>query len=137
MPINPSCLVHEVAPTAEVLEDLAQKYTFHFIGDSTTRRLAESFVSIFSGEGSPHPMAHERTDFSSKNLKVSSGREGNVCVGDELLQEMEETYYSGRQDRQLLFRVRVCANGRECVMSRMLRENGCMVHAHMCAVLLK
>ncbi|CAN0153085.1 unnamed protein product, partial [Scytosiphon promiscuus] len=51
-------------------EDLARKYSFRFIGDSTTRRLAESFMSIVSGVGSPHPKAQERIDFSVNDLKV-------------------------------------------------------------------
>jgi len=49
---------------------LASKYTFRFIGDSTTRRLVESFMSIVTGEGSAHPKFQERRDFSRGNLKV-------------------------------------------------------------------
>lgn len=75
------CALPQVVPTTEVFEDLGRKYTFRFIGDSTTRRLAESFMSIVSGEGSPHPKAQERIDFSTKNLKVGSWRKGNGSVG--------------------------------------------------------
>ncbi|CAM9934009.1 unnamed protein product [Ectocarpus fasciculatus] len=52
------------------LEHLASRYAFYFVGDSTTRRLAESFVSIFTCQPSTHPMAHERVDMSSGGLKV-------------------------------------------------------------------
>ena len=54
----------------EGMENLASTYAFHFIGDSTTRRLGESFVSIFTGTGSTHPKAHHDIDFSSGSLKV-------------------------------------------------------------------
>lgn len=52
------------------MEQLAAKYDFRFVGSSITRRLAESFVSIYTGEASPHPAAHKRQDFSSGNLTV-------------------------------------------------------------------
>lgn len=41
-------------------------------------------MSIVSGEGSPHPKAQERIDFSTENLKVGSWREGNYSVGHQL-----------------------------------------------------
>lgn len=56
------------------LEHIASKYTFRFIGDSTTRRLAESFVSVLTGVGSTHPLVHERVDFSAGGLKVGKDR---------------------------------------------------------------
>lgn len=52
------------------LEDLASRLEFHFVGDSTTRRLAESFVSIVTGEGSIHHLYHEDKDLSSGSLQV-------------------------------------------------------------------
>ncbi|CAN0544139.1 unnamed protein product, partial [Ectocarpus sp. 12 AP-2014] len=55
----------------EKLLDLASKYEFLFIGDSTTRRLAESFVSIVSGRASTHPVVHHRIDMSRGDLKVT------------------------------------------------------------------
>ncbi|CAB1120147.1 unnamed protein product [Ectocarpus sp. CCAP 1310/34] len=54
----------------EAMEDIASKYSFHFIGDSTSRRLGESFVSIFTGRGSTHPVVQRDINFSSGNLKV-------------------------------------------------------------------
>ncbi|CAB1097501.1 unnamed protein product [Ectocarpus sp. CCAP 1310/34] len=56
--------------TLGTLEDLSSRYVFHFVGDSTTRRLAESFVSILTGQASPHFVVHERIDMSSGSLKV-------------------------------------------------------------------
>ncbi|CAM9239385.1 unnamed protein product [Hapterophycus canaliculatus] len=77
-----------------MFEDLAQKYTFRFIGDSTTRRLAESFMSIVSGEGSPHPKAQERIDFSTKGLQVifdwAPFCSGPLSVGEMLQTVMDE-----------------------------------------------
>ncbi|CAM9180192.1 unnamed protein product [Ectocarpus sp. 8 AP-2014] len=52
------------------LEDLASRYVFHFVGDSTTRRLAESFVSILTGQASTHSVVHKRIDMSSGSFKV-------------------------------------------------------------------
>lgn len=60
--------------TQEQLDQVASKYTFRFIGDSTTRRLAESFVSVFTGVGSTHPVVHERVDFSAGGVKVGKDR---------------------------------------------------------------
>ncbi|CAM9125765.1 unnamed protein product [Ectocarpus sp. 8 AP-2014] len=54
----------------DAMEDIASKYSFHLIGDSTSRRLGESFVSIFTGRGSIHPIVQRDRDFSSGNLKV-------------------------------------------------------------------
>ncbi|CAM9606498.1 unnamed protein product, partial [Ectocarpus fasciculatus] len=54
----------------EVLEDMASKFTLHFIGDSTIRKLGESFVSIRTGQGSKHEMVHSDLDFSTGNLEV-------------------------------------------------------------------
>ncbi|CAM9139860.1 unnamed protein product [Ectocarpus sp. 12 AP-2014] len=54
----------------DAMEDIASKYSFHLIGDSTSRRLGESFVSIFTGRGSTHPVVQRDRDFSSGNLKV-------------------------------------------------------------------
>lgn len=53
-----------------LIEELASKFVFRFIGASTTRRLAESFVSIKTGKGSPHVVAHKRRDYSEGNLTV-------------------------------------------------------------------
>ncbi|CAN0157487.1 unnamed protein product [Ectocarpus sp. 6 AP-2014] len=63
------CGFEERTPN-EVLEDMASKFTFHFIGDSTIRRLGESFVSIFTGQGSKHEMVHSDLDFSTGNLET-------------------------------------------------------------------
>ena len=52
------------------MEKLASRYAFYLIGDSTSRRLGESFVSIFTGKGSTHPVAQQDRNFSSGNLKV-------------------------------------------------------------------
>lgn len=54
------------------MEELASKYVFHLIGDSTSRRLGESFVSIFTGQGSTHPVAQRNRNFSSGNLEVGT-----------------------------------------------------------------
>ncbi|CBJ26700.1 expressed unknown protein [Ectocarpus siliculosus] len=54
----------------DAMEYIASKYSFHLIGDSTSRRLGESFVSIFTGRGSIHRIAQRDRDFSSGNLKV-------------------------------------------------------------------
>lgn len=67
---------HQALKTKEQLDEVASKYTFRFVGDSTTRRLAESFVSVLTGVGSSHPLVHERVDFSAGGAKV--GREGGV-----------------------------------------------------------
>eukprot|EP00903_Cladosiphon_okamuranus_P012395 g11617.t1 len=56
--------------TNETLEDLASRFEFHFVGDSTTRRLAESFVSIVTGEGSNHILYHEDRNLSSGILQA-------------------------------------------------------------------
>ncbi|CAM9867121.1 unnamed protein product [Pylaiella littoralis] len=68
---RPSC-GFEALVTIDAIEHLASKYIFRFIGDSTTRRLAESFVSIATGEGRDrvHELARERVDFSTGSLKV-------------------------------------------------------------------
>ncbi|CAN0194276.1 unnamed protein product, partial [Ectocarpus fasciculatus] len=63
-----SCGFETRMPDAKLL-DLASKYEFLFIGDSTTRRLAESFVSIVSGRASTHPVVHHRIDMSRGPLK--------------------------------------------------------------------
>ena len=55
---------------AEAMDELALKYVFRFVGASITRRLAESFVSIFTGWGSTHPISHRRVDYSTGNLRV-------------------------------------------------------------------
>lgn len=60
----------EKRPAKEEMEELASRYTFHLIGDSTSRRLGESFVSIFTGKGSTHPVAQQNRNFSAGNLKV-------------------------------------------------------------------
>eukprot|EP00752_Nemacystus_decipiens_P018643 g16716.t1 len=57
--------------TKGTLEDLASRFHFHFVGDSTTRRLAESFMSIVTGEGSTHRLYHEDRNLSSGSLQVS------------------------------------------------------------------
>lgn len=71
----------------EAIEDLGSKYTFRFIGDSTTRRLAESFMSIVTGEGSAHPKAQTRIDFSTGNLKVGVG--GRRAANDTLMMPVD------------------------------------------------
>lgn len=58
--------------TSEMFEDLASRFKFHFVGDSTTRRLAESFVSIATGEASTHPYYHANRKLSSGSLQVSA-----------------------------------------------------------------
>lgn len=62
--------------TKDAIENLAARYTFRFIGDSTTRRLTESFMSIVTGEGSTHPKVQTRIDFSTGDLKVCMYEKG-------------------------------------------------------------
>lgn len=56
--------------TNGMFEDLASRLEFHFVGDSTTRRLAESFVSIVSGHAVNHEIYHENRNLFSGNLQV-------------------------------------------------------------------
>lgn len=56
------------------------KYDFRFVGASTTRRLAESFVSIYTGKASRHVKVHESQDFSVDKLKVKLGRAAGKVV---------------------------------------------------------
>lgn len=62
------------------MEDLASRYSFHLIGDSTSRRLGESFVSLFTGVGSIHPVFQGDLDFSSGNLKVRPRVSGSGLI---------------------------------------------------------
>lgn len=63
-------LLQQAVTTKGAIDYLADRYTFRFIGDSTTRRLTESFMSVVTGEGSTHPKVQTRIDFSTGNLKV-------------------------------------------------------------------
>lgn len=56
--------------TKGTFEDLASRFQFHFVGDSTTRRLAESFISIVTGEAPTHHAYHEDRDISRGSLQV-------------------------------------------------------------------
>lgn len=56
--------------TPGTFEDLASKYAFHFVGDSTTRRLTESFISILTGVAAGHDFYHETRNLSIGGLKV-------------------------------------------------------------------
>lgn len=52
------------------MDELAARYEFNFIGASTTRRLAESFASIYTGIAPSHVVYHKPQAYSSGNLKV-------------------------------------------------------------------
>lgn len=52
------------------MEGLAARYAFAFVGASTSRRLAESFASIYTGVGSGHVVSHRPVDYSTGNLEV-------------------------------------------------------------------
>ncbi|CAN0080944.1 unnamed protein product [Pylaiella littoralis] len=104
---RPSC-GFEAPVTMDAIHHLASKYIFRFIGDSTTRRLAESFVSIATGERRDrhHELVEERVDFSKGSLKVifdwapwCSGP--NLGAGDKMAAVMaEETEES--EDRRVV-----------------------------------
>eukprot|EP00903_Cladosiphon_okamuranus_P008225 g7918.t1 len=90
--------------TREAMEQLASRYTFHLIGDSTSRRLGESFVSIFTGKGSTHPVAQQNRNFSSGNLKVlfywaphCSGPESIGAVLEAVLEGVEAAKGDGKR----------------------------------------
>ncbi|CAM9098579.1 unnamed protein product [Ectocarpus sp. 4 AP-2014] len=74
----------------DAMEDIASQYSFHLIGDSTSRRLGESFVSIFTGRGSTHPVVQKDRDFSSGNLKVHF-HWAPLCSGPESVGAMLAT----------------------------------------------
>lgn len=56
--------------THTTLENLASRYVFHFVGDSTTRRLAESFISISTGIASGHEYYHANRNVTIGGLQV-------------------------------------------------------------------
>lgn len=61
----------QASATEEAIARLAPKYSFRFIGGSTTRSLARNFASIVTGHGPPpDPSPHTRVDFSRGDLKV-------------------------------------------------------------------
>lgn len=63
-------------------EDLTSRYVFHFVGDSTTRRLAEGFFSIATGTALPHEYYHDRRNFTIGNLQVRTTSRSTLQVED-------------------------------------------------------
>ncbi|CBJ32754.1 expressed unknown protein [Ectocarpus siliculosus] len=57
-------------PTS-TFEDLASRYAIHFMGDSTSRRLVESFISIATGNRSAHVYYHESRNLTVDGLQVN------------------------------------------------------------------
>ncbi|CAM9362592.1 unnamed protein product, partial [Choristocarpus tenellus] len=53
------------------LRILTRKYQFHFVGDSTTRRLAASFEAIYTGKPPVHTLSHQRVPHYVEQLTAT------------------------------------------------------------------
>lgn len=66
----PVSIVSQTRMAQKTFENLASRYVFHFVGDSTTRRLAESFISISTGIHSDHETYHANRNVTIGGLQV-------------------------------------------------------------------
>lgn len=65
--------------TKERMDQLAAAYVFRFVGDSTMRRLAESFSSVYTELALPHAVYHKRQNYSVGNLQVGENDRSSTC----------------------------------------------------------
>ncbi|CAM9725556.1 unnamed protein product, partial [Choristocarpus tenellus] len=84
------------------LRELARRYHFHFVGDSTIRRLAASFEAVFTGKAPNHHTYHRTVYHNTQGLDALF-RWTPLCpqVSEEVTKATQELGRTGQ--KQLVF----------------------------------